>query len=414
MVARRTYKWKTSPRFSLLSLMDLVTVNDAAFPSSPTPVRIIKVKQNADWSIEYEAEPFIYGASVPVQVTSITPVGGQGTPITDQTVLPGSVNAPIIFEAVPAISPRPQIWLCTSGSDVNYGGCHIWLSTDGGSTYIQIGGINGSNKQGLVYNSNFPSHADPDAADTLFVDLTQSRQTLDSFTTAQRDGFLSTSYLEGGGSVNANGVTLTIPYELIAYATANLVATNKYQIPGPTNSIRRGIYGTPIAAHNIGSDFSFLEDGEVFMLDMLQAWIGTTLHFKFTAYNPYGLMEEQLANVVDYTFTPSGTVGWTFSAGGTPVGTQPFPTGGVNPSVPPQLANDVYCYAPGTYDSSQELLRIAPDRNVTCPVNLNASIVTCDTAPTANVSVALNKNGSSIGSANIAAGATTGSFTFAS
>src|SRR5580765_7120315 len=80
MVARRTYKWKTSPRFSLLSLMDLVTVNDAAFPSSPTPVRIIKVKQNADWSIEYEAEPFIYGASVPVQVTSITPVGGTGHP----------------------------------------------------------------------------------------------------------------------------------------------------------------------------------------------------------------------------------------------------------------------------------------------------------------------------------------------
>lgn len=415
LVGRRKYTWKTSGKFGLLSLLDLTLLTEPSFPNSPFPVRLTKIKQNEDYSMEFEAESFIYGASAPIPIASITPASGQGTPPIDQTVLPGSVNVPIIFEAVPAISPRPQIWLCTSGASVNYGGCSIWLSTDGGSTYVKIGQVTDSNTQGFVYSSNYPSHADPDAVNTLNVDLTESLGLMDSFSTAQRDAFLSLCYLEGGGTVNANGQTLTIPYELIAYATANLSALHKYALV-PTN--RRGCFGTPIAAHNIGSDFSFLEDGQVFMLDMLQAWIGTTLHFKFTAYNPFGLMEEQLSVVADYTFTPTGTVGWTYSAGGTPVGTQPFPTGGVNPSTPANMANDLYCYVPGIYDPSQELTRITPDRQVNFPINLTASLASCDVAPTANVNVAINKISggvpTQVATVSFAAAATVGTFTAAS
>jgi len=410
IVNRRSYQWSSSQRFGLLSLMDLVLLTEKEFPNSPFPVRLTKITENEDYTIDYEAEPFIYGGSAPV-TTNVTAIVSSGSPPVNLNVDPGSVNAPIIFEAVPAISSRPQLWICTSGIDPNYGGCHVWLSTDGGSTYSIVARQYNSQTMGKVYSSNYPSHADPDNANTLNVDLTESIGVLSSFSTSSRDLFQSLCYLSPGGTVTANGVTLTIPYELVAYATATLSATSKYALP-PT--IRRGVYGTPIAAHNIGQDFSFILDGAVVELNMLQSWIGVTLHFKFTAFNIFGTNEQALSAVTDYTFTPSGNVGWTFSTGGTPPGSQPFPTGGTNPSSPPNLANDMYMYRAGTYSNSQELTRITPSRNVTLPVNLTASVATCDVAPAVNVTVTINKNGASVGTVNFAAGSTTGTFTFAS
>jgi Putative phage tail protein len=80
-----------------------------------------------------------------------------------------------------------------------------------------------------------------------------------------------------------------------------------------------------------------------------------------------------------------------------------------------QPANDAYIYIPpiaGVYLSSQELWYATPVRSFTLPVNLTGSHAGARTAPTGNVQVTIKKNGSSIGTVNIAGSATTATFTF--
>jgi hypothetical protein len=53
-------------------------------------------------------------------------------------------------------------------------------------------------------------------------------------------------------------------------------------------------------------------------------------------------------------------------------------------------------------------------RNISLPMNLPGSVTSCMVAPTADVTLTLKKNGSSVGSINFVATATSGTFTFGS
>jgi|SRR5579864_237661 len=354
MVKRKALKFKLPAPHCLWTPMDLLLASEPGLGNTPVPFRFTKLTENPDFSWDCEGDPFIYGASAPI-IPSVagTPQAPNNVPVATN-VDPGTVNTPIIFEAIPAISSLPQIWFALSGSSQFYGGCHVYLSTDGGSTYNLVGTAGGSNNMGVTYSADYPNHADPDATDTLNVDLTESLGALTSFTTGQRDEFQSLCLLTPGGTVAlASGQTLTIPYELVAYATATLSSANKYALP-PT--IRRGVFGTPTADHPIGSNFSFLNDGFIFKLNMQQSWIGQTLHFKFTAFNVYGQAEQALSAVTDYTFTPTGLVGWSWTpngvsgSGGSGTGptTTPVPTGSMSTradEVPPSGSGTTYTLA---------------------------------------------------------------------
>lgn len=74
---------------------------------------------------------------------------------------------------------------------------------------------------------------------------------------------------------------------------------------------------------------------------------------------------------------------------------------------------DIACFFPGTPPASQVLLRYTATRALSFPANLSASQGSCATAPTANVSIDVQKNGSAVGTISIAAGATTATFTTA-
>lgn len=79
------------------------------------------------------------------------------------------------------------------------------------------------------------------------------------------------------------------------------------------------------------------------------------------------------------------------------------------------LANDMYINVPtaaGIYTANQELFYSEPTRNVTIPSGLSGTNAWCRNVPTGSVSVALKKNGSSIGTINFAASSTTPTFTF--
>lgn len=353
MVKRKTIKGKLTAQDCLFIPMDLVLFSEPSLGPNPVPGRFTKLTENPDFTWDFEAEPYIYGASAPIIPSATgTPTPPNNNPVATN-VDPGSANTPIIFEAIPAISDSPQIWFALSGANQFYGGCHVWISTDGGSTYSLAGTAGGSNAMGLVYSANYPSHTDPDTVDTLNVDLTQSLGALSTFTAAQRDQFDSLCLLTPGGTVNLNtGQTLTIPYELIAYAGATLSSANKYALP-PT--IRRGVFGTPITAHNIGQSFSYLNDGFIFKLNMQQSWVGQTLFFKFTAFNVYGNAEQDISTVTAYSFTPTGLVGWTWtpnnttgSSGNTGTTTVPTPTGAFAnraDEIPPSGSGTTYTLA---------------------------------------------------------------------
>lgn len=418
-VDRKEYKFSLPTYWEvILTPMDLITVEDSTISASPIPVRIksieISVDKNGKRKMDLTAEPFMYGASSPLAPTAAgTPQSSSG-PGTGGSVAPGNVNTPIFIETVPALNPAgPQLWICVSSSSLSYGGCAIWMSLDGGSTYGSqpIGVVRGSQTMGLVFNTNYPTHADPDNTDTLQVNLTESLGSLTSVSSSAQNTFWpSLWYLSGGGTLIVNGQTLTIPYELGAFQTATLISANEYAL-GPPN--RRGVFNTPITTHNIGSGFSYLSDGLVFKMNLSQSMIGVTLYFKFTAFNTTGGNEEELSSVTAYPFTPTGLVGWTYNSGG---------TGGTTPTgtPPADFANDLYMYVPGKYTAaSQEIWSAEPARPVTLPAGLTDSVASCDAAPTASsISLVINKVSggvaTAVGTVNFTSGSTVGTFTFSS
>lgn len=73
---------------------------------------------------------------------------------------------------------------------------------------------------------------------------------------------------------------------------------------------------------------------------------------------------------------------------------------------------DPSLFVPGLPAAGATLLRFVFTRAVTFPISLTGSFAGCGVASTGSKSFTLNKNGSSIGSVNIAAAATVATFTF--
>lgn len=308
IVERLTFGFALPKTFSWLDPYDLVTLTDTFIGLQKFPVRLTSIKENQNYELECQAEPFFYGVHAP------TPTLPGSVPITtsfNQNQQPGSVNTPVIFEAVARLNQfqnQGAIWITASGAGSQYGGCAVFLSVDGGVTYgtAPIGIINGNPIVGVTF-ADFPVGVDPDNVDTLSVDISESfGQQLANFTASQMNAFASLFYLAGGGNVVQNGQNLVIPYELLAYETANLISGGQYNIVPPT---RRGVYGTPIVDHPIGTQFLFIDTSLIIQFPLDPALIGQTLFFKFAAFNLFGQEQQDLSVVTAYQFTPTGKVG---------------------------------------------------------------------------------------------------------
>lgn len=155
---RNTYKFKLQAKWKLLEAWDLVTIpvastmalpNPAQAGTGTIPVRLTRVEEDDNYNLDCEAEPFIYGLYAPITVTSDSPSVSQ--PGTGETPL--AVNAPIIFEPVPRLAGQTnteQLWICVSDADTSYGGCVVYLSTDGGNSYNAVGTIAGNAVMGIT------------------------------------------------------------------------------------------------------------------------------------------------------------------------------------------------------------------------------------------------------------------------
>ena len=292
-----------------------------------------------------------------------------GAPL-DPLVLPGDTNPPILFEPPPGLTAGDlEAWIIATGG-AQWGGCQVWISLDG-STYAYAGTIYRGGRQGIL-TAALPSHADPDTANTLSVDLSQSQGQLLSGSLADADAFVTLIYCDG---------------ELIAFETATLTSAFHYNL----TYLRRGVYGTPIGAHSAGASFARFgpNDPSLFKYIYPASFIGQTIHVKLPSFNIFGQSLQGLAGLTptSYSLTGDGAIqGPAYVSGSWP----------------------------GSPAASQIVERHILATSVTFPAGLAGSYAASGTAATAATTFTIAKNGSAIGTMQFAASGSSASFAMAS
>ena len=295
---RNTFSITLDMRYCLLDPMDLVTLTDAGLGLNKQPARVTAITENDDGSLSVGLEEYPAGLGQAAVYNLNT---GSGY-IADYGVSPGSINAPVIFEPPPAMLAAysitaPQIVIAASGGP-NWSGCDVWASLDGTTFDHFLGRITAPARQGVL-TSTLAIGSDPDTTHTLAVDLSESAGTLLSGVQADADAFRTLCYVDG---------------ELIAYETATLTGTNKYGL----TYLRRGVFGTTIAAHAAGAKFARL-DRAVGWFDLPVSpvsYVGQTIYLKFTSYNIYDAAEESIAGVAIYSYNPNGAAEFVYPPSG--------------------------------------------------------------------------------------------------
>lgn len=283
---RDTYKFKLGPEFCLLDPMDLVQLTDLAIGLNATTVRITEIEEDEAGVLTITAEEFPAGVATvvayPVQDTS------NGAPSASDT--PNSVNTPLIIEPPPSLTGNTvELWIGASpqSGDPNWGGCIVSASLDG-TTYAQIETIYASATQGVLLAA-LPAYsgANPDTADTLALDLTESGAALSSTSSAAAAQGVTMCYVNG---------------EYLSYTTATLTAANQYNLTG----LYRGQGGLAASGASAGAPFCQL-DSTIMKYSVPSAEIGQTIYLKFQSFNIFGGGLQDLSSVTAYSYTIAGT-----------------------------------------------------------------------------------------------------------
>lgn len=289
---RAGYRFKLGPgKADLLEPMDVVAITNARLGLAALPVRIREIEESQDGrrdGFSLFVREFPAGAGSSVLYPSET---GNGYTV-NYNVDPGNVNPPVILDAPAVITDSGfEVWLAVSGADPNWGGCQVWVATDPGGPYKQVGSIFGAARHGVVHTAQFPAAADPDVVNACRVDLTVSKGTLTGGTQADADRYNTLAWLEGN--------------ELISFQTAALTAQYRYDLD---DYVRRGVFNTAISAHPVGHKFARL-DAAVFRYAYDPILKGSTLYIKLPSFNIFGGGQQDLAAVAAYAHVIGGPIG---------------------------------------------------------------------------------------------------------
>jgi hypothetical protein len=275
---RNTYEFKLSWKYCYLEPMDIVTLTDSTNGLSLTPVLITEVQEDEYGllSIVAEEKPdgVAHGPTVSTQNNGATNIDHHGDP--------GAVTAPYLFRGPGFLctSTQPEIWCAVTGIASNWGGCHVYLSNDN-TTFTYYGTYSRISVYGKA-NGTLGANADPDTTHTVNVSLNGSVQLL-------------------GGSVTDcdNLVNLAmLDNELISYQTSTLAGGPSYTLG---TKIRRGCYGTIIAAHAVNAPFVRLDEG-ILRMPVDPSMIGQTIYLKFLSFNIFGKGGRTLAGETSYSY----------------------------------------------------------------------------------------------------------------
>lgn len=278
---RNTYTFGLPASFALLEPMDLVTLTTGDMVN--LAVRITDIDEDGD-DFAITAEDFPLGVATAARYAHDSGRSYQATP----NQLPSAVNPPAFFELPPDANSTTglAIGIAVGGqpTDVIYGGCRIWASLDG-TTYREVGIIYGNSRYGTL-TAAYAAGTGLDATHTLSVALSSPQQ-----------------MLSGSAADAVNMSTLiAVDREFVSYTTATLTGALAYNL----TSVQRGQYSTTGAAHASGAAFARIDDTMHKMANLDLTLIGTTIYFKFTAFNTFRSGEQDLSAATAYTYAPSG------------------------------------------------------------------------------------------------------------
>lgn len=312
---RETQRFALSYRFARLEVMDMVVL-----PTGET-VRITQIQDDPSGRLNIEAEQWGYGSSTATIYPKQSPNSYQ--PNFSQAV-PGNSIPIFVPNTLPqAVGVQNKLQIAATGQNPNWGGCKVYVSLDG-NTYSPIGVINATGLIGVL-SAALPLTLDPDTSDTLSVDLNLGLAanvggaTLVSVTRPQADAYVSLCAIVDQVSNNV---------ELISYQTATLTGTARYNLG---TYMRRGVYGTTVAAHTIGAFFAYLGPSYQFLDYQYPPQSATSIFFvKLQSFNLSGGQVQDLATCkvwaipvgfsggfIQETYVPSAWTPTTSSGGAT-------------------------------------------------------------------------------------------------
>ena len=286
------YHFDLDQRYIVLDPMDIVAITDSALGLTAQWVRIIEITENDDGSLSISAEEYSNGTG---RAPSYTFASISGF-LQNRDASPGPKNPPVFMEPSFSLAHGLEVWVAASApTSAHWGGADVYISSDD-LNYSLAGRINGSARVGRLTATlaTYPlaiSGLTIDQTHTLSVDLTQSNGVLTTTTTSQANNLASLCWVDG---------------EFIAYATATLTATNKYNL----TYLVRGAYDSDITAHNsvaVGATGNFVRlDGGVFKIPYTSDRVGQTLYVKFLSFNTLGGGQISLATAQAHSYTIRG------------------------------------------------------------------------------------------------------------
>lgn len=277
LYVRNTYEFRCSWAKALLEPMDLVTLTDSGLGLSKTVVRIVSVEEDEQGTLTFTAEEWTGGAAHAAMYPTEPSAGFAH----NYGAAPGDAFAPVMFEApVELTQTGLEVYLATSGTGAYWGGCTVWVSTDG-VNYKQASVLYGGSRYGL---------GGPISGGVFPIILSGQGGQMLSGTAAD--------------AAQAGPTLMWSDGEYFSYTTATLVAANSYNLSG----LVRGQYGSPQAAMSSTKAAVRVDQaiGKSGPLDL--SWIGKTIYFKLTSFNVFGAAEQSLADVAAYPYTITGAM----------------------------------------------------------------------------------------------------------
>lgn len=278
---RNQYQFILGAEYCLLEPTDYVTLSDALLGLDMHPVRILTIE-------EQEGDEYLITAEdAPSGVSSHSVYPSQRTAgfAMNLNVKPDNTLQPVVFEPPNDITGAGlEVWIAACG-DTTWGGCDVWVSYDG-TSYQQIGTISGPSRIGVL-TSELPYHTDPDATNSVSVDMSQSRSTLTG--TSEADW-------------NSGSNLCIIDDEYVSFATATLTGVNTYAL----STLHRGMYRSTPSAHTTGRRILRIDQQVTFSYSFSVDKIGTTIWIKLPAVNQYGSSRQGLDEIEPFQYTITG------------------------------------------------------------------------------------------------------------
>ena len=277
---RNQYEFHLSWKYSLLEPMDIVTLTHAELGFDKLPVRIVSIDESEDDDLTVIAEDYPFGVATAARYPSQS-LSGAALDFNQEA---GNVAAPVFFEG-PVFNSTTglNVGVAVAGLDPAWGGCEVWISTDG-ANFRRMGIQHGNARYGV-----------------LTAPITAAAGQVAAVHLAGNGGqMLSGSAVDAA----AHATLCVIDNEFVGHALATLTGANAYNLTLPV----RGDYLTPPVAHAAGARFVRIDGAIQWSDDLDLSMIGTTLYFKFRSFNAFGGGLQTLDEVVEYAYTVTGAI----------------------------------------------------------------------------------------------------------